>query len=89
MIGDGARQAVAAQVGQSRFDQLRNANWSCANYRSDSAVTRGIKETWTVTAANARAVNVTLALTYTGRQYNSATRTYQRTVRYQSTILCN
>ena len=88
-MGESAQQAVAATVARSRFERLRSANWSCANFRTDSAITRGMKEVWTVTTVNARAVSVSLTVTYSARRRDNARRTYKRTNTYRSTVLCN
>jgi hypothetical protein len=48
-----------------------------------------MKEVWTVTTVNARAVSVSLTVTYSARRRDNVRRTYQRTNTYRSTVLCN
>jgi prepilin-type N-terminal cleavage/methylation domain-containing protein len=57
MVGGGAQQTLAAGIAQSQFEALRAS--SCASARSDSAVTRGISSSWTVTPV-ARGLDVTV-----------------------------
>src|SRR5690348_7343273 len=52
-------RTVAASVAANRFERMRAV--SCASHRSDSAVTRGINERWTVVPLS-RADDVTVVL---------------------------
>jgi len=87
MMGESTRQTLATSVAQSRIDQLRSNNWSCANYQTDSTTTRGIKEVWTISVMSPRAVSASVSVTYATQRYAGA-QGYQRTQRYQSVILC-
>jgi prepilin-type N-terminal cleavage/methylation domain-containing protein len=61
MMGGSIRESTAAMVAASRFETLRGS--ACAAIVAGTAVTRGITESWTVTAINARTfyVNDTLS----------------------------
>jgi Tfp pilus assembly protein PilV len=57
LIGGAAQQTIAANVAESRFEQLRSMQ--CGSIKSDSAITRGIIESWTVTKAKGAIPGVT------------------------------
>jgi type II secretion system protein I len=71
-------RSVAAAVAESRFDRLRSQ--SCAAHASGSAVTRGVREDWSVQPL-ARADDVTVVITM-----NTHHRT--RTQAFRSYIQC-
>jgi prepilin-type N-terminal cleavage/methylation domain-containing protein len=52
MMGGSMREATAAMVATSRFETLRGS--TCAAVVAGTAITRGITESWTVTAINTR-----------------------------------
>jgi len=62
MVGGGAQQTLAAGIAQSRFEALRASN--CLAAKSDSAVTRGIPSSWTVTSVT-RGLDVTVRVRLT------------------------
>lgn len=59
------RSTVATLVAQSRMERLRSL--SCGNITNGTATTRGIAESWTVTAVGSNSRQVTGTFTYTSR----------------------
>lgn len=59
------RSTVATIVAQSRMERLRAL--SCANITGGTATTRGISESWTVSAIGTNSRQVTGTFTYTSR----------------------
>lgn len=82
MVGGAAQQTIAANVAASRFETLRSLQ--CANVVDGSGTTRGISETWTVTAdpGNANLMAVADTVTYIAAGGRS------RTLAFQSYVLC-
>jgi type II secretion system protein I len=76
-IAGSRTRSVAAAVAESRFDRLRSQ--SCAAHASGSAVTRGVREDWSVQPL-ARADDVTVVITMKHRR--------TRTQAFRSYIQC-
>ena len=68
-IAGSRTRSIAAAVAESRFDRLRAQ--TCSAHTSGSAVTRGVREDWSVLPL-ARANDVTIVVTIIG---NRRTRT--------------
>jgi prepilin-type N-terminal cleavage/methylation domain-containing protein len=62
MMGGSMREVTAATLAASRFETLRGS--SCAGITAGSATTRGITESWRVTAINARTFDVTDSVSF-------------------------
>ena len=73
MLSSAQTRTVAASVAENRFERLRAV--SCASHRSDSAVTRGIKESWTVVPLS-RTDDVTVVLKFSA-DHNTKTQVYR------------
>ncbi len=76
MVFGGAQRTLAAHAAQSRFEQLRSV--SCVSLVGGSVTTRGIVESWTVTALP-KARDVSVTITYPGRR-GSRTRVFRSLV---------
>jgi len=61
----GHQSTLAATVAQSRMETIRSLQ--CASAASGSATTRGMNETWTISAISARINAVAETVTYTPR----------------------
>ncbi|HEV2671324.1 MAG TPA: prepilin-type N-terminal cleavage/methylation domain-containing protein [Gemmatimonadales bacterium] len=64
MMGGSKTRTVAAVVAESRFELMRTQ--TCASHVAGTAVTRGVREDWTVTPL-ARADDVTVTITLVNR----------------------
>jgi type II secretion system protein I len=78
MIASSQIRTVSATIAESRFERLRAL--PCAQHRTDSAVTRGIRETWTVVPV-ARADDVTVNIRFVSDHTN-------RSLSFQSFLPC-
>jgi prepilin-type N-terminal cleavage/methylation domain-containing protein len=68
----GNQTALAALVAQSRMEMIRSQ--TCGTLASGSATTRGLSESWTITATSGRINEIHDTVTYTPRP--GVTRTY-------------
>lgn len=88
LIGGGTHQTVAANVALARFEQLRSL--SCGRMTGGSAISRNVREAWSVTpvgpVAMPTAMDVRLTITYetSMRRGGSSSRTQS----YRSQIVC-
>ena len=73
MIGAGGQQMVAAQLAQSRIEQLRAT--ACTSAASGSETNRGVYTQWTVATAT-RARTLTVLVRYARRGGGTTTRTF-------------
>ena len=67
-------RAIATAVAESRFETIGAT--PCATRGSGSATTRGISEAWSLTRL-ARADDVTVSVTYLGRNHRASTEQFQ------------
>lgn len=74
MMGGAKRQTIAAQVAQSRIEQLRSS--PCASIVGGSETVRGVNNYWTVTAVS-RGVNVTDSVVFATSRGGTRTRIYK------------
>lgn len=88
LIGGGTHQTVAANVALARFEQLRSV--SCGRMTGGSALTRNVREAWSVTpvgpVAMPTAMDVQLTITYETSMRRGGSSS--RTQRYRSQIVC-
>jgi type IV pilus modification protein PilV len=61
MLASGQARTIAASVAENRIERLRGV--PCSAHHSDSAVTRGIKERWSIVSL-ARVDDVTVTLSF-------------------------
>ena len=62
LAGDGARQALAASIAQSRFERARSLD--CALLGAGASTQRGLAESWRVSAVAPRLWLVTDSVTF-------------------------
>jgi prepilin-type N-terminal cleavage/methylation domain-containing protein len=65
LMAGGAQQTIAANVAQSRFEALQGRQ--CSAITSDSALTRGMREVWSVVPLT-RADDVTVTVRFNTRR---------------------